>query len=87
MRIFAKKQYELKTQGGPIITRPLSFMDVPDYVQDQLIFKLAVKEGSITVIETAAAQKTLENEGDKPARRSKREKKMVEDTLKEETPG
>ena len=85
MRIFTKKQYELKTQGGVIITRPLSFMDVPEYVKDQLIFQWAVKDGSITVVETVAAQKALENEGDKPARRNKREKKMVEE-LQAENP-
>ena len=54
-------------------------MDVPDYVKDQLIFQWAVKDGSITVVETVSAQKALENEGDKPMRRNKREKKLAEE--------
>lgn len=62
MRIFTKKAFEFKNaDGGRVVTRPLDFADVPDWVTQDPIFEWGVDDGDITVTETrkeeAAAEK------------------------------
>lgn len=59
MRIFAKKAYALgpgakphSTEIDQIVTVPMAFMDIPDEYVNDTMFKMAVKSGNITVIES-----------------------------------
>ncbi|CQR71675.1 hypothetical protein SOV_04710 [Sporomusa ovata DSM 2662] len=66
MRIFTKKSFEFKNADGEaVVTRPLDFAEVPDWVTLDPIFVWGKKDGDITVTETAkeegAAEKAAED--------------------------
>lgn len=67
MRIFARKTYEFDLDGRKFVTRPLEFMDLPDGVEKTLLFRLAVADGSIEVLDTARKQKQAEKGENKGA--------------------
>ena len=53
MRIFTKKSFEFKNDSGDsVITRPLDFIDVPDWAAKDPIFDWGVADGDITVTES-----------------------------------
>lgn len=64
MRIFTKKAYKFidRENGASVKTTPFSFHDVPEWVKNDPIFVLAVKEGAIEAIESKQRQKQLEND-------------------------
>jgi hypothetical protein len=63
MRIFTKKAFEFKNAAGEkVVTQPLSFTDVPDWAAKDPIFGWGVKDGDITVTETAKDEKAVETE-------------------------
>ena len=74
MRIFARKTYEFDLDGKNYVTKPLGFMDLPDAVEKTLLFRLAVADGSIEVLDTARRQKQAEK-GDAPEKGSKKPEK------------
>lgn len=71
MRIFARKTYEFDLDGRKFVTRPLEFMDLPDVVEKTLLFRLAVADGSIEVLDTARKQKQAEKGEKKPVKAEK----------------
>ena len=74
MRIFARKTYEFDLGGRKYVTQPLGFMDLPDAVEKTLLFRLAVADGSIEVLDTARRQKQAEK-GDAPEKGGKKTEK------------
>ena len=72
MRIFARKTYEFDLDGRKFVTSPLEFMDLPDGVEKTLLFRLAVADGSIEVLDTARKQKQAEKGEKKPAVKAER---------------
>lgn len=74
MRIFARKTYEFDLDGKKYVTQPLGFMDLPDAAEKTLLFRLAVADGSIEVLDTARRQKQAEK-GDAPEKGSKKPEK------------
>ena len=74
MRIFARKTYEFDLDGRKYVTQPLGFMDLPDAVEKTRLFRLAVADGSIEVLDTARRQKQAEK-GDAPEKGSKKPEK------------
>ena len=62
MRIFTKKSFEFKNQatGEKAVTRPLDFTEVPDWAAKDPIFGWGVKDGDITVAETAKDERLAE---------------------------
>lgn len=68
MRIFAKRAFDLgsginKFTGeiDTLVTVPMSFMDIPDNKKNHPLFKLAVDEGSIIVVDDNSEQKNIED--------------------------
>ena len=68
MRIFAKRAFDLgsginKFTGeiDTLVTIPMSFMDIPDNKKNHPLFKLAVDEGSIIVVDDNSEQKNIED--------------------------
>lgn len=58
MRIFTKKSFAFKNNSGDsVVTRPLDFADVPDWVANDLIFTWGVADGDITVTESPKQEK------------------------------
>jgi hypothetical protein len=52
MRIFAKKAFGFRAPDGTLVsTTPGQFQDVPDWVGEDDLFKLAAAEGSIEVVQ------------------------------------
>lgn len=67
MRIFSKRAFDLGTginkftgEIDTLVTVPMSFMDIPDDKKNHPLFKLAVDEGSIIVVDGKAEQKNIE---------------------------
>lgn len=51
MRIFTKKAFEFKnSEGGSVITAPLSFHEVPDWCAEDKIFEWAKADKDIEII-------------------------------------
>lgn len=70
IQIFTKRSFEFKNaEGGKVVTKPLEFNTVPDWVRKDPILGWGVKDGSIRIIETTKAKKAAEKEaaGDPPA--------------------
>lgn len=72
MRIFAKRAFDLGTginkftgEIDTLVTIPMSFMDIPDDKKKHPLFKLAVDEGSIIVVDGKAEQKNIEDSLDR----------------------
>lgn len=72
MRIFAKRAFDLGTginkftgEIDTLVTIPMSFMDIPDDKKNHPLFKLAVDEGSIIVVDGKAEQKNIEDSLDR----------------------
>lgn len=83
MRVFSRKSFEFNVGGATYRTRPLEFATLPDTVAKTLLFRLAVKDGSLEVIETKKAQALMENNGDKPIKRKKKADESAEVNEKE----
>jgi hypothetical protein len=69
MQIFTKKAFEFKNATGEkVVTRPLDFADVPNWVKKDPIFAWGVKDGDIRVTEITKEKKAAEKEaaGDAP---------------------
>lgn len=61
MRIFTKKSFEFKNgDGEKVTTRPLDFTDVPEWAKNDPIFGWGLKDGDITVTETAKEESAAE---------------------------
>lgn len=91
MRIFTKKAFEFKNADGEkVVTRPLDFADVPDWVVNDPIFGWGKKDGDITVAETskeeAAAEKAAEDI-DAQAKASAEDAAKAEEKAKAEAKG
>ncbi len=57
MRIFSTKAYKFPhpdQSGSSVTVRARDFAEVPDWVQDTLLFRLATSDGTLTVSETRA---------------------------------
>lgn len=68
MRIFSKKSFQFDHPAGeeaPVIVQALSFADVPEWVADSTMFKLAKGEESVDVIESKADEVKAEKKADK----------------------
>lgn len=72
MRIFAKRAFDLGTginkftgEIDTLVTIPMSFMDIPDDKKNHPLFKLAVDEGSIIVVDGKEEQKNIEDSLDR----------------------
>lgn len=69
IRIYSKKAFAIgpgAQQGNPevesFITVPGAFQDMPDKYRNDPTFKLAVKAGEITVINSVSVERQIENE-------------------------
>ncbi|NFK78995.1 hypothetical protein FDA95_10330 [Clostridium botulinum] len=82
MRVFASKSYLFKQgeEGAPINNKEIK--DMPDWIENTLLFKLAESDGSIQIIENNIQQKSIENGKTK---NSKNKTKPTED-INEESP-
>jgi hypothetical protein len=63
MRIFTKKAFEFtNSEGGSVVTAPLSFHTVPDWCSEDQMFKWGVTDEDIEVITDKAKQNKVEKE-------------------------
>lgn len=65
MRIFSKKRFRFDHPGGigagePVYTQALSFHDVPEWVKESSMFKLASAAGDVTVTEGKSDENAAE---------------------------
>lgn len=65
MRIFSKKAYRFdhpsgRDAGGPVFTQALSFHDVPDWVKESNMFKLALSAGEVSVTDDKSEEAKVE---------------------------
>lgn len=70
MRIFSKKSFQFHhpaDQEASVNVQALSFTDVPDWVSDSTMYRLALSEGSIDVVETKADEIKAELKAEKKA--------------------
>lgn len=63
MRIFSTKSFLFTRGNEEIEVQASNFADVPDWVADTSLFKLAKKDKSVSIMENAAQQKQVENTG------------------------
>jgi hypothetical protein len=68
MRIFSKKAFRFHHPAGAeevpaVAIQSQSFADVPDWVADSAMFKLAQKDDAVTVIESKKDELTAEQGG------------------------
>ncbi len=88
MRIFTKKAFQFEKQNvASVVTKAMAFQEVPDWVKDTLLFKLALKDGSIQVIANTKQQKELENNGMTEEEKELREQAKQLDIKKWQTLG
>lgn len=88
MRIFTKKAFQFEKQNTkPVITKAMNFQDVPDWVKDTLLFQLALKDGSVQIIENTKQQKEFENNGMTEEEKELREQAKQLDIKKWQTLG
>lgn len=75
MKIFSKKtfRFDMKEQKSVTI-KAMEFKNVPDWVKDTLIFKLASKDGTIQEIVSKKQSLALENDGETPEEKELRNK-------------
>lgn len=66
MRIYSKKVFGFNIDGETLLTPYENFTDVPDKLEDDNFFKLAVSDGSIMILNNLN-KKDIENENFKPA--------------------
>jgi hypothetical protein len=78
MRIFAKKAFRFRGGDKAVSVAALSFADVPDWVKKDPIFALAVKEGSIELINSKADERSVEKQGTARGSRGKRKDDAAE---------
>ncbi|USG65169.1 hypothetical protein NDK47_24100 [Brevibacillus ruminantium] len=65
MRIFSKKAFKFDHPAGQepaVIVKSHSFADVPDWVTESAMFKLASSVGEVSVFETKQDEKAAEAE-------------------------
>lgn len=60
MRIFTKKSFKFRSGDEAVTTAALSFADVPDWVEKDPIFALALKDKAIEIVEGKADEKRIE---------------------------
>ncbi|WP_436663554.1 hypothetical protein ACOALA_13505 [Alicyclobacillus acidoterrestris] len=65
MRIFSKKRFRFDHPGGigaggPVYTQALSFHDVPDWVKESSMFKLAYSAGDVAITNGKADETAVE---------------------------
>ena len=63
MRVFSKKSFKFDNGDKSFYLKLMSFSDAPNWIRDTALFKLAIKDGSIEVIESKEQSKQLENNG------------------------
>lgn len=63
MRIFTKKALRFRGGDKAVSVAALSFADVPDWVQKDPLFGLAVKEGTIEIVNSKADERNVEKKG------------------------
>ncbi|HID0769571.1 TPA: hypothetical protein ACXC99_003668 [Clostridium botulinum] len=61
MRVFASKSYLFKQEGEVALINNQEIKDMPDWIENTLLFKLAESDGSIQIIENNIQQKSVEN--------------------------
>ena len=75
MRIYTKKAFWFEQKNvTPVITKAMGFQEVPEWVKDTLLFRLALQDGSVQVLSTVKQQKELENDGMTEEEKEVREK-------------
>lgn len=57
MRIFTKKSFEFENAEEKVVTSPLAIQDVPAWVKDNWLFKMAKKDGDVEIIGSAKDEK------------------------------
>lgn len=70
MKIFSKKSFQFDHQSGevaPVVVQHNDFAIVPDWVEESAMFKLALADGDVSIIETKADESATEK-GDKEAK-------------------
>ena len=85
MRIFAKKALQFDhpaSQEPAVVVRAQDFAEVPDWVKQSTMFKLASQSGDVTVTETKQAVKDAET-GNKGKTAADKAKEAEEKALKE----
>ncbi|NFI47861.1 hypothetical protein FDA77_18745 [Clostridium botulinum] len=82
MRVFASKSYLFKQEEEVALINNQEIKDMPDWIENTLLFKLAESDGSIQIIENNIQQKSVENGKTK---NSKSKTKPTED-INEESP-
>lgn len=61
MKIFSKKSYRFDKEGQNSVTVGIGFSpELPEWIKDSMLFKLAVKENSINVIAKKDDQSSIE---------------------------
>ena len=61
MRLFSNKSYTFQKGELEVSIKNQEIKDMPDWIEETLLFKLAKKEGSISIIETPEQLKAAEN--------------------------
>lgn len=67
MRIFSKKTFQFDHPAGTetaVIAQMQNFADVPDWVADSTMFKLAQADGDVEVINSTQDEKAAESSSD-----------------------
>jgi hypothetical protein len=79
MRIFAKKAFRFRGGDKAVTVAALSFADVPEWIKKDPLFALAVKEGSIEIINGKADERNAEKQGTARSGRSRNKNNTPED--------
>lgn len=67
MRIFTKKSFAFRAEGGEFITRPLEFADAPEDIRGDPMFEMASAAGELEVIgDSKRAKRSNKPEKDPP---------------------
>jgi len=67
MRIFTKKSFKFRLGSESVTTKALSFADVPEWVEKDPIFALALKDKAIEIVDSKADEKRVEADAFTPA--------------------
>ncbi|MBG9773564.1 hypothetical protein [Brevibacillus laterosporus] len=89
MRIFSEKSFQFDHPAGQepaVVVQSQSFADVPDWVSQSLMFKLASQNEEVTVVENKKDEKKAETggKGKKDAEKKAEEKALKEAEATEE---
>ena len=63
MRVFSKKSFKFDNGAESVYLKLMSFSDAPEWIRNTALFKLAMRDGSIEIIESSEQRKQLENNG------------------------